>query len=188
MTPPTSIPVPSLMYIFLRFMKVLHSRYWNTACFLQMVFSYTLSGPRSWHLFTLARAQPMILFRTVVSISTWHTTLRKAVNLGKETQSTNVRARILTWLQDPLLPLLKKRDKLWWFWEVYDVSEGLVLGGHLQPAFKSYWQCPGAGPWAPLFLLQNSGVLSLKIKIKTSNCSSLPDKTLSSIYMENQAH
>lgn len=153
-----------------------------------MAFSSTLSGPRPGHLFTLARARSVILFRTMVSIIRWHTSLRKAVNLVKETQSTHARARILPWLQDPLLPLSKKRDKLWWFWGVYDVSEGLVLGGHLQPAFKSYWQCPGAGLWAPLFLLHSSGVLSLKIKIKTSNCSSLPDKTLSSIHTENQTH
>lgn len=153
-----------------------------------MAFSSTLSGPRPGHLFTLARARPVILFRTTGSIIRWHTMLRKALNLVKETQSTHVRAWILSWLQDPLLPLLKNRDKLWRFWGVYDVSEGLVLGGHLQPAFKSYWQCPGAGLWAPLFLLQNSGVLSLKIKIKTSNCSSLPDETLSSIYTENQTH
>lgn len=163
MTPPTSIPVPSLRCIFLRFMKVLHSRYWNTACFLQMVFSSTLSGPRPGHLFTLARAWPMILFRTMVSISRWHTTLRKAVNLAKETQSTNVRARILTWL--------------WTFWGVTCSLPVSLTDNVLEQGYEHHSFC-----------CRNSGVLSLKIKIKTSNCSSLPDKTLSSIHTENQAH
>lgn len=115
---------------------------------------------------------------------------QKDSNLVKETQLTNGRARIFTWPQSPLLPLLRHR-------EGGDSSEELMwlegrIWGHLSHS-NSVPKQDCLTKWishcravSPVLSGHNPGVLYLKIKIKTSNWLPLPAKTFLVIYLETQ--
>lgn len=77
----------------------------------------------------------MILFR--ITVITGDTPLSEGLELGQGDTVGKWQSHILTSLQSPLLPLLKKRD-------TGDdpglilLREGLIWGTHVQPAFKLY--------------------------------------------------